>query len=149
VFGGGGLPQHFSLCCKPKAEEPIVGFITRQHELSIHRANCSRAIRHIEDAPERLVSVAWMRRPSAPAARVSLWIRAYDRQGLLFEITGILNLEQVNVVTVNTRSYPDGLADIHLTLEAHGLQQTSRIINRINTLPNVVEARCQGVDDVQ
>lgn len=149
ILGGGGLPKHFALCCKPVPEQPIVGFITRQHELSVHRANCTHAIRHIEDAPERLVSVSWMRRQDEPMEKVSLWVRAYDRQGLLFEITSIINAEQVNVVAVNTRSYADGLADLHLTLEAHGLQQTSRIINRINTLPNVVEARSQWEKDAE
>ncbi len=143
------MPKHFALCCKPVPEQPIVGFITRQHELSVHRANCTHAIRHIEDAPERLVSVSWMRRQDEPMEKVSLWVRAYDRQGLLFEITSIINAEQVNVVAVNTRSYADGLADLHLTLEAHGLQQTSRIINRINTLPNVVEARSQWEKDAE
>jgi len=67
-------------------------------------------------------------------------IVAYDREGLMRDISTIIADEHVNIskVQVSTRQH---LATLQVTLELASAQQLTRILTRIETIPNVIEAR--------
>ena len=66
-------------------------------------------------------------------------IKAYDRQGLMGDISTLLQGEGINItdVAVNLNRT---IADIKLVIEIRDLAQLSRVLTRIETLPNVLEA---------
>ena len=69
-------------------------------------------------------------------------VEAYDRSGLLRDITAVLANENINLTGVNTATDDqDGIARMSLTLEINDIGQLSRVLTRIGQLPNVVEAR--------
>jgi GTP pyrophosphokinase len=70
---------------------------------------------------------------------VPIRISAYDRQGLMGDITNLLNAENVNILDVNVR-ISKNLADLRLIIEVKDIAQLSRILTRIENLPNVLEA---------
>lgn len=139
IHGVGNLLCHFGRCCKPLPGDRITGFITLGRGVTIHRQDCI----HILEKPEeehRLIQVEWgeTMRSVYP---VDIKISAYDRQGLLRDITSILSNEKVNVIAVNTLTNKnDNMARLVLTVEIADLGGLMTILNKILQLPNVLEA---------
>ncbi len=141
VNGVGDLLTRFAGCCKPLPGDPIVGFITRGAGISIHRQDCHNALRAVATSPERLIEVDWGRETTGRYP-VDIAIQAFDRRGLLRDITTLLANENVNVTAVNTLSHQEShTADMILTIEIPDIDFLSRVIARIGQLPNVTDVR--------
>ena len=111
--------------------------------MTIHRQDCSTVLGLAEREPERIIQVSWGNEP-VQTYPVNVLIRAYDRSGLLSDITQVLFNEKVNVVALQTStSKEDNSALIQLTIEVSTLDTLSRLLNRLDQLPNVIEARRQ------
>ena len=87
---------------------------------------------------ERLVKVSWGE--NVRTYPVPVRIRAYDRQGLMGDITTLLNSENVNMVDVDVHMTKN-LADMRIVIEVKDIAQLSRILARIENVPNVLEAQ--------
>ncbi|HKK13279.1 MAG TPA: GTP diphosphokinase [Gammaproteobacteria bacterium] len=141
IEGVGNLVTHLARCCKPVPEDPVVGYVTRGRGVTIHRSDCPNILRLSGADRERLLEVDWGggERQVYP---VDVEVQAYDRQGLLRDISAILANEKVNVMGVNTvTSKHDYIARMDLSLEISDIGQLSRVLGRISQLPNVLEAR--------
>jgi GTP pyrophosphokinase len=136
VLGLKGLLTSMAKCCNPTPGDEIIGYITRGHGATIHRQDCPNMLR-IQDR-ERLVKVSWGE--NVRTYPVPIRIRAYDRQGLMGDITTLLNSESVNMVDVQVR-ITKNLADLRIVIEVKDIAQLSRILARIENLPNVLEAQ--------
>jgi GTP pyrophosphokinase len=136
VTGLRGMLTNIARCCKPVPGDPIVGYITRGHGASIHRTDCPNILR-IPDK-ERLVRVSWGRVVRTYAVEVR--ITAYDREGLLRDVSSLVTEDHINMrtVSVNTKSHQ---ATIDMLMEVTDLTQLSRVLNRIEALPNVLDAK--------
>ncbi len=135
VVGLKGLLTAMAKCCNPTPGDEIIGYITRGHGATIHRQDCPNILR-IRDR-ERLIKVSWGE--NVRTYPVPIRIRAYDRQGLMGDITTLLNTESVNIVDVQV-GISKNLADLHLVIEVRDIAQLSRMLARIENLPNVLEA---------
>ncbi len=133
VQGLGPTPARSAPCCRPMPGEEIVGFITRNRGLSVHRRNCTNMLN--EDEPERLMDVTWpdfeQKYPSGVV------ISSQDRVGLLRDITTLVSADHINITGVRDRHNTDGTVTITLTVEASGLPEISRMISRLEDLPGV------------
>jgi GTP pyrophosphokinase len=136
VLGVKGLLTAMAKCCNPTPGDEIIGYITRGHGATIHRQDCPNMLR-IQDR-ERLVKVSWGE--NVRTYPVPIRIRAYDRQGLMSDITNLLSSENVNIVDVQVR-VAKNLADLRLVIEVQDITQLSRALARIENLPNVLEAQ--------
>jgi len=136
VLGLKGLLTAMAKCCNPTSGDDIIGYITRGHGATIHRQDCPNILR-IKDR-ERLVKVSWGE--NVRTYPVPIRIRAFDRQGLMGDITTMLNSECVNIVDVQV-GISKNLADLRLVIEVQDIAQLSRILTRIENLPNVLEAQ--------
>jgi guanosine-3',5'-bis(diphosphate) 3'-pyrophosphohydrolase len=141
VVGLRGLLTAMGKCCNPMPGDPIVGYITRGRGATIHRQDCPNILRSHER--ERLVRVSWGEQMRTYPVRIK--ITAFDRQGLMGDISTLLNAEGVNIVDVNVRVDHDNvkadLADIRLTVEVKDISQLSRMLTRIENLANVLDAQ--------
>ena len=135
VLGLKGLLTAMAKCCNPTPGDEIIGYITRGHGATIHRQDCPNILR-IKDR-ERLVKVSWGE--NVRTYPVPIRIRAFDRQGLMGDITTLLNSESVNIVDVQV-GMSKNMADLRLVIEVRDISQLSRMLTRIENLPNVVEA---------
>lgn len=136
VLGLKGLLTAMARCCNPTPGDEIIGYITRGHGATIHRQDCPNILR-IKDR-ERLVKVSWGE--NVRTYPVPIRIRAFDRQGLMGDITTLLNGESVNIVDVQV-GISKNLADLRLVIEVRDIAQLSRMLARIENLPNVLEAQ--------
>lgn len=141
VQGVGNLLTHMAGCCKPLPGDAITGFITRNRGVTVHRTDCPRIGKLIDSSPERVIEVAW-----GVAANtnyeVDVAIEAYDRPGLLRDITALFANARINVLAVNTLTHKEShTATMKLRVEVPNLASLSKLLERIGRLKNVVSAR--------
>ncbi len=140
VQGVGNLMTHMAGCCKPLPGDGITGFITQGRGVSIHRTDCARLIKLQESSPERIIDVEWGTEPQA-RYEVDLAIEAWDRQGLLRDITELFANARVNVLAINTQSNKKShTATMRVRVEVPNLGSLSKLLERINRLKNVISA---------
>jgi GTP pyrophosphokinase len=145
IDGVGDLLSSFARCCRPVPPEPVTGYITVGRGVSIHRASCANLLRLRDANPERVLAVDWG--ASTPERRfpVALAIHAFDRRGLVRDISSVLADEHVNIETMNTVTSPaENTADVDLHVSVQGLDELSRLLARLAALPNVISARRRG-----
>ncbi len=139
VLGVGNLLTTIANCCMPVPHDDIVGFITKDRGVSVHRIDCKNIL-HLKDKDQaRLIEVEWGD-TEIQNYPVNLLIQANDRHGLLSDITRTLSDEKVNVIAVNTISNKsDQSARMAVTIEIRDLQQLTRLMDKISQLRNVLE----------
>lgn len=135
VVGLKGLLSQMARCCNPTPGDQIVGYVTRGRGATIHRQDCPNILQRKDK--ERLLQVSWGKLERT--FPVPIKVKAYDRQGLVGDISTLLSGEGINIadVAVNVNR---SLADLNIIVEVKDLDQLSRILTRIENLPNVMEA---------
>lgn len=136
VLGLKGLLTTNARCCNPAPGDLIVGYITRGRGATIHRQDCPNILR-VQDR-ERLVKVTWGEVKSTYPVPVR--IKAYDRNGLVKDISTLITDEGINMSSVNLET-SHNYAIFDLTLEVHDIAELSRVLDRLENLPNVTEAK--------
>ena len=138
IMGAGGLLVNLARCCSPMAGDDIIGYITRGRGVTVHRTDCPNMVAIRET--ERLIDVSWGAEDLEQRYLVPVEVIAYDREGLLREISTIIAEENVNIasVEVTTRQH---IASLNLQLEIANNQQLTRILSKIDLVPNVIDAR--------
>jgi GTP pyrophosphokinase len=136
VLGLKGLLTTFARCCNPVPGDEIIGYITRGRGATIHRQDCPNVLR-IKDR-ERLVRVSW----GEPKTTYPIPIRlkAYDRDGLMKDVSTLIADEGVNMPSVKVETHHN-FAVFDLILEVRDIIQLSRLLDRLENLPNVLEAQ--------
>ncbi len=141
VRGVGNLLTNFAGCCKPVPGDMIIGYVTQGRGVSIHRQDCSKILDLEFKEPDRIIEVDWGDTPQNTYP-VDIEILAYDRSGLLRDITTMLANARIDVIAVNTRSEKsNNTATMKLTLEITGLDALNVMLSRIMRLPNVLSAQ--------
>jgi len=141
IEGVGNLLTNFANCCSPVPGDAISGYITVGKGVSIHRQDCSNILQLQVDEPERSITVDWGEAPENVYS-VDLIIEAFDRQGLLRDVTALLDNEQVSTSALQTLSDKrKNTVDMMLTVEIRSFNQLSRVLARLNQLSNVASAR--------
>lgn len=141
IQGVGNLMTHIAACCQPIPGDSIMGYITVGRGVTVHRASCPNLLAMQADDPERVIEVAWGHadRITYP---VDIFVRAWDRQGLLRDVLSVLANERVNVTAAHTESHPDdNTATMLLTIEISTLGNLGRVLARMDQLPGVLEVR--------
>ena len=136
VMGLKGIANSMARCCNPMPGDEIIGYITRGRGATIHRQDCPNILRVSEK--ERLVKVSWGQ--PGKTFTIPVQIKAYDRQGLMSDISNIITDENVNLIDMSMKMNQH-LAVINLVVGVKGISQLSRILTRLESLPNVYEAK--------
>lgn len=140
ISGVGNLKTQLANCCQPLPQDAILGYITLGRGVTIHRQDCTNIMQLQSDEPQRVVEVEWSNPSSSPTYPVDISITAWDRSGLLRDVTTLLANEKANILLVNTKTRKeDNLARLAITLEVDSLASLSRLMSKISQLPNVLE----------
>lgn len=143
IEGVGNLLTHMARCCQPVPGDEVIGYITIGRGVSIHRQDCPNIIHSNEKQRQRFLQVSW-----GGAVRehylVDIVIKAFNRTGLLRDVTSLLANERAQVFALETQvKRQDNTTYITLTVEIDGLNSLSRLLNQLGQVPNVLEARRQ------
>ncbi len=134
VLGTGDLLTRLARCCNPVPGDEIIGYVTRGEGVSIHRGDCLNILN--EDERERLVEVEWGQR--GHLYPVAVRIEAWDRVGLLRDVSTMVAQERVNMVGFHTQEQEDGLITIFVTLETTGIEQLTRLLSKLEVVRGVL-----------
>ena len=147
VNGLDSIATHISKCCHPVYGDEIIGYVTQEKGVGIHKVNCKNILNIIknrensqkdEEKYQRLVAVKWLSKAKFSSYDVQLVIVAMDRNGLLIDVLDKISEEKINIVKLNT--VVDGPeARIFVTVNISGKEQLDRTCDRILRVKDVVD----------
>jgi guanosine-3',5'-bis(diphosphate) 3'-pyrophosphohydrolase len=140
VMGVGDLLTSLATCCRPVNGDKIIGYVTRGRGVTVHREDCANILNVSE--PERLVPVSWGNHGEATFP-VTVQIKAWDRVGLLKDVSTVLADERVNIVSVLTTTHDDRTVTLYATVEVEGIGKLSTILRKLEGVREVYEVRRQ------
>ncbi|MFM7461415.1 MAG: RelA/SpoT family protein, partial [Burkholderiales bacterium] len=129
VLGVNNIQTLVAKCCKPLPTDPIVGFITKNRGVMVHRIDCINITSLTPDQRERLMPAEWGNTGEQPFA-ADIEVAATDRQGLLRDVSDALTKERINVVGVNTLSRGN-LASMRFTVELRRAEDLTRVMRAV------------------
>ncbi len=145
VRGVGSLLTSIASCCQPVPYDPVIGFITRGKGVSVHRRDCPNILSLDDERRERLIEVAWGEEHGAYP--VDLRLLAYDRHGLIRDVSQVMVNEDLNVVRLHTETEAsEQLVEMRLTVEIASVEQLARTMEKLRQISNVVEVERRGGD---
>ncbi len=132
VLGVGDMLTRMARCCNPIRGDDIIGYITRSRGVTVHRKNCPNIL--AEKETERLVQVGWGKTQTLYPVRIK--VEAWDRVGLLRDITSLVSEERVNIASCISEEYDD-VSVISLTVYINGIDQLSRLFSKLEGVKGV------------
>ncbi len=136
VLGDGGFLVNLAKCCTPVVGDHIIGYITRGRGVTVHQKDCPNISNH---EPERLIEVTWAHVDDKHCYAVPVEIVAYDREGLVRDISTAIADNGINMSAVNVSTRHD-IATFQVTMELADLHQLTKVLGKIECIPSVVEA---------
>ena len=140
IYGVGDLMTRAARCCLPAPGAEIAGYLTHGHGVTIHRADCGNLLHLRALHPRRVLQVSWGATPTA-AYEIKLRVSAYDRAGLLRDITTVLDEARVFILSLHSGDTREGIAEVDLRFEVAGMDALREVIARLERLPNVIDVR--------
>lgn len=138
IMGTAGMLVNMAKCCSPAAGDDIIGYVTRGRGVTVHRIDCPN-IQAINDI-ERLIDVSWGSDVQEYKYIVPVEVIAQDREGLLRDISILVADERINIASIEVVTRQQ-VASLYISLEIANNRQLLRILNKIEMIQNVFEAR--------
>ena len=133
-------------CCMPVPGDRIVGFITRNQGVSVHRADCQNMIDLQRRQPERVVDVAWTSTKGLFMVRIQ--VEALDRRHLLSDVTRVLADHGVNILSGSQATGSDRVAISQFSFEMADPQHLNRLLAAVRKIDGVFDVyRVTGAKD--
>ena len=127
VDGESGLLTTLAKCCKPAPPDLIIGFVTRERGVSIHRQGCSDFEHLAKQSPEKVLPASWAALDANQVFAIDIEVRANDRSGLLRDVSDALARYKVNVTAVQMQTR-DLEASMRFTLEMKKVDELPRVL---------------------
>ncbi|MEE1030695.1 MAG: bifunctional (p)ppGpp synthetase/guanosine-3',5'-bis(diphosphate) 3'-pyrophosphohydrolase [Ruminococcus sp.] len=140
VKGIDDLSVRFAKCCSPIPGDEIVGFVTRGRGITIHRTDCVNVINVSEEDKKRLIEAEWQGSDFSNglyAADINVY--AYNRTGLLVDISKILTERKIDVTSINSRVSKQGTATISLTFDVHSTEELNNLLEKLRQIESVID----------
>ena len=141
VQGVNNVLTSFAQCCNPVHGDDIIGYISKTRGITIHRSSCQNLIQLTPKQQTHLIEANWGAQETYLA--VPIVIKAFDRQGLINDVTRILDLAKINILDARYHRNDDLSALLNLTLKISSTEQLSQILGKINQIPDIYDARRQ------
>jgi len=140
IAGVGNLLTNVARCCKPVPGDDVIGYITQGRGITVHRRDCPNMLNLPETRRNRLVEIDWQKQTGIYTAEIEL--EAFDRTGLLNDVTQVFLTQKINLIGADTRTDVDSqTVHMKLTAQIQSAEQLALIMNRLAQLNNVMEVR--------
>ena len=141
IQGVSDLMTSLAKCCQPVPGDKVMGFVTRGTGITIHREACPNLLYQQHKSGERVVEVSWGvdKEQTYP---MTIQVHAFDRKGLLKDVSSVFADEKVNVLEMNTLTEPrDQSVQMSISVEVANLEVMSKLLAKIDQLPNVLSVK--------
>ncbi|NUW45639.1 RelA/SpoT family protein [Nonomuraea rhodomycinica] len=137
VAGDADVWVRLSKCCTPVPGDEIVGFVTRGHGVSVHRADCTN-VQQLKEQPDRLVEVSWS--PGDDSVfLVAIQVEALDRPRLLSDVTRTLSDQHVNILSASVTTSRDRVAVSKFTFEMGDPKHLGHVLKAVRNIQGVFD----------
>jgi len=127
----------FGKCCQPVPGDPITGYITRGYGVTVHRTNCINALKM---SPERQIDVEWSQE-IADTYPVKIWVRSYDRVGMLADIASNISKNGANILSASTETRESKIVDSYFTIAVEDTNHLNRVVAAIRKVKHIQEVK--------
>ena len=144
VAGIDDVSVRFSKCCSPVPGDGIIGFVTRGRGVSIHRTDCINMMNLSEQDRMRIIEAEWEMPSDGKDNELydtEIIIYAYDRLGILLEITMVFTENKIDVKSVNSRTSKQGIATVNMGFAIHSVEELDNLTKKLRQI--------EGVKDIQ
>ncbi len=138
VVGQDNIETYTARCCSPLPGDPIIGFVTMGHGISVHRTDCAN-IRQIPEADKaRLVAVEWITGQTQTHYAVTLHIEGFDRFGLLKDIVSAITDSKINIKEVKGQTTSKG-GQVHMdvVVETRNVEELRKLTHKLYGMPDI------------
>jgi len=143
IDGVGNLLTQIARCCKPIPGDPIIGYITRGHGISIHHKNCRNVQQAMDYRSQRLIPVSWNHAQSQHYV-IDVLIESMDRAGLVRDVTNELANEKASILGLSTRvDKLNNVAFINCTLELNSQHDIDKLLATLKRIEGIVQVTRQ------
>ena len=140
IEGVGDMPTTMARCCAPVPPEAIAGYLTLGRGVTVHRAACNSLLRMGALHPERALKVDW-NRDTEQLMPVQIRIEAYDRRGLLRDVSDVMAQERLSIDGVNSNTDPaDRVATIVMRTAVRDAGQLRQVLKKLAGVNSVLRA---------
>jgi GTP pyrophosphokinase len=141
ILGVSDLMTSLAKCCQPVPGDRVLGFVTRGTGVTIHRELCPNILYQKHEAGERVVEVTWGHNQEQ-VYPMTVLINAFDRKGLLRDVSSVFADEKVNVLEMNTRTDAKKQSvQMQVLVEVTSFEAMSRLLAKLDHLPNVLTVK--------
>lgn len=143
IYGVGNLMSHIAHCCDPVPGDPISGYITLGRGVSIHRQDCGNLLRMQNEEPERIIQVSWGGAPKN-VYPVKIHLLAYDRPGLVRDVSSVLDKMGVNIIELSIRqgeNRDEAVCITEMKVEVTDLEELSSVMARLRQVTNLIDVQ--------
>ncbi|MFT5573599.1 MAG: GTP pyrophosphokinase [Cryomorphaceae bacterium] len=141
IQGVSDLLTNLAKCCQPVPGDKVLGFVTRGTGITIHRESCPNILYQKHKASERVVEVSWGE-DKEQTYPMTVLVSAFDRKGLLKDISTIFADEKINVLEIKTRTeVKDQFVQMEILLEVASIELMSKLLSKLDQLPNVLSVK--------
>jgi len=142
--GIGNHKVEIASCCRPQIGDQILGQLMSDQTIKLHKHTCSTL--KSKECEHHIIELEWGQQTDKEKATIH--IEAFDRQGLLQDITTLLNQSQINVLMANTETdLIDQSVTMDLTIEVVSVDNLNQLFKRIEFIPNVFRAYTKESSD--
>jgi GTP pyrophosphokinase len=140
IEGVGDMPTTMARCCAPVPPEPIAGYLTLGRGVTVHLAACKSLQRMRELHPKRVLQVEW-NLGAEDLMPVQIRIEAFDRRGLLRDVSDVMAQERLSIDGVHSNTDPaDRVATILMRTAVRDTTQLRHVLKRLGGVANVLRA---------
>lgn len=141
ILGVSDLMTNLAKCCQPVPGDRVLGFVTRGDGITIHRDGCPNILYQQNTAAERIVEVTWGA-DKEHTYEMTIQLQAFDRKGLLKDVSSVFADEKINVLALNTRTQTeDQSVHMEALVEVRNLEEMSKVLAKLDQLPNVLSVK--------
>lgn len=140
VKGVEDLAVRFSKCCSPVPGDEIVGFVTRGRGISIHRTDCINMISLPMEDRGRMIPAEWQEELHTQEKYLAeIRIFANNRVGLMVDISRVFTEEQIDIISISSRTSKQGVATVVISFETNGRDELTHIVSKILNVNGVMD----------
>jgi len=141
IHGVGNLLTQIGRCCKPVPGDSIIGFITINSGITIHKHNCPNMLALPDQKRQRLIEVEWGQEAQS-VYPVEISLTAFQRTGLMQDVSTVLANQKINLLNINSNTNKsEQMVYTKLTIEIQKVDQLVVIIDKLSQLPNVQDVK--------
>ena len=139
VKGIHDVAVRFSKCCNPIPGDEIVGYVTRGRGVTIHRTDCINVMNMSAEDRNRLIDAEWQvpAHESCERYMADINVFAYNRTGLIVDISKIFTERKIDILALNTRISKQGTATINICFEVRSKEELNSMVEKIRQIESV------------